>query len=278
MYVLFSRPSCSLLFRWIIVLAACLGVSSSCGAAAPPNVLFILADDLGYGDLGCYGQKLIQTPNLDRLAAGGMRFTQAYAGATVLRAVALLPDDGPTQRTCLHPRQPRDQARGASAHAGEHVHRGPLDEASRLPHGNHRQMGPRPSRLRQHAGQDGVRLLLWLQLSTKGPRILPGVPVAQQRKGDAQRPEIFARPDGRRGAGVCTTEPDEAVLSLSRVHHPARPVASAGPWTLRQGSLAGELKKIGGDDHADGPRRGPADGAVERTAVGRTDAGDFRQR
>jgi arylsulfatase A-like enzyme len=53
-------------------------------AAAPqPNVVFILADDLGYGDLGCFGQKLIKTPNIDRLAAEGMRFTQAYAGATV---------------------------------------------------------------------------------------------------------------------------------------------------------------------------------------------------
>lgn len=48
-----------------------------------PNVIFILADDLGYGDLGSYGQKLIQTPNLDWLAAEGKRFTQFYAGSTV---------------------------------------------------------------------------------------------------------------------------------------------------------------------------------------------------
>lgn len=48
-----------------------------------PNIIFILADDLGYGDLGCYGQDKIQTPNLDRLAKEGMRFTQAYAGSTV---------------------------------------------------------------------------------------------------------------------------------------------------------------------------------------------------
>ncbi|HPQ15994.1 MAG TPA: arylsulfatase, partial [Bryobacteraceae bacterium] len=48
-----------------------------------PNIVLILADDLGYGDLGCYGQKQIQTPNLDRMAAEGMRFTQAYAGSTV---------------------------------------------------------------------------------------------------------------------------------------------------------------------------------------------------
>src|SRR5512136_1034530 len=48
-----------------------------------PNILFILADDLGYGDLGCYGQKKIKTPNLDRLASEGMRFTCCYAGCTV---------------------------------------------------------------------------------------------------------------------------------------------------------------------------------------------------
>jgi len=51
--------------------------------AAPPNILFILADDLGPGDLGCYGQKKILTPNIDRLAGEGMRFTQMYAGAPV---------------------------------------------------------------------------------------------------------------------------------------------------------------------------------------------------
>lgn len=48
-----------------------------------PNIIFILADDLGYGDLGCYGQQLIRTPQLDRMAAEGMRFTQFYAGSTV---------------------------------------------------------------------------------------------------------------------------------------------------------------------------------------------------
>jgi arylsulfatase A-like enzyme len=52
-------------------------------SAGKPNILFILADDLGYGDMGCYGQQQIQTPNIDRLAAEGMRFTSAYSGSTV---------------------------------------------------------------------------------------------------------------------------------------------------------------------------------------------------
>jgi uncharacterized sulfatase len=52
-------------------------------AQSRPNVVFILADDLGYGDLGCYGQKRIRTPNIDRLAKEGLRFTDFYAGCTV---------------------------------------------------------------------------------------------------------------------------------------------------------------------------------------------------
>lgn len=54
-------------------------------AAVPdrPNIVFIMADDLGYGDLGCHGQKQFATPHIDRMAAEGIRFTNAYAGSTV---------------------------------------------------------------------------------------------------------------------------------------------------------------------------------------------------
>ncbi|MGH7943882.1 MAG: sulfatase-like hydrolase/transferase, partial [Opitutaceae bacterium] len=52
-------------------------------ASSRPNLIWIMADDLGYGDLGCYGQKIIKTPNLDRMAREGLRFPQFYAGATV---------------------------------------------------------------------------------------------------------------------------------------------------------------------------------------------------
>src|SRR3546814_20387162 len=65
-----------------VFLSAC---SSSKSEQKPlkPNIIFIMADDLGYGDLGCYGQQIIRTPNLDHMAAEGMRFTQFYAGSTV---------------------------------------------------------------------------------------------------------------------------------------------------------------------------------------------------
>ena len=51
--------------------------------AAKPNIIYIMCDDMGYADLGCYGQQYISTPNLDRMAAEGMLFTQAYAGSPV---------------------------------------------------------------------------------------------------------------------------------------------------------------------------------------------------
>jgi arylsulfatase A-like enzyme len=60
--------------------AAALSAQST---SSKPNIIFILADDLGIGDVGCYGQKRIQTPNIDRIAADGVRFTQVYAGDTV---------------------------------------------------------------------------------------------------------------------------------------------------------------------------------------------------
>ena len=48
-----------------------------------PNIIFIMADDMGYGDLGCYGQEIIKTPNIDKIATEGIKFTQHYAGSTV---------------------------------------------------------------------------------------------------------------------------------------------------------------------------------------------------
>jgi arylsulfatase A len=72
--------------RTIALCFACvvsLGGALRAEEARKPNVIYILSDDLGYGDVGCYGQTRIKTPSIDRIAAEGMRFTQSYAGCTV---------------------------------------------------------------------------------------------------------------------------------------------------------------------------------------------------
>ena len=71
--------------KFIYSLLASLLLVPALSAAEPrkPNIVFILADDLGYGDLSCYGQKKFQTPNIDRLASEGMKFTAHYAGNNV---------------------------------------------------------------------------------------------------------------------------------------------------------------------------------------------------
>ncbi|MEQ9407965.1 MAG: sulfatase-like hydrolase/transferase [Fuerstiella sp.] len=75
-----------------LIVALC--VCGSAVAAEPrgerPNIIYIMADDLGYGDLSCYGQKQIQTPNIDQLAAEGLKFTDHYAGHTVCRPSRLV--------------------------------------------------------------------------------------------------------------------------------------------------------------------------------------------
>ena len=67
-----------------VLTAVLLGASAALAmAAAKPNIIFILSDDLAQGDVGCYGQKLIRTPRLDRMAREGTRFTQGYCGTSV---------------------------------------------------------------------------------------------------------------------------------------------------------------------------------------------------
>ena len=71
------------IFVCLLLLVSCGGSPEPESAARKPNIVLIVADDLGYGDLGVYGQQEIRTPNLDRMAAEGLRFTDYYAGSTV---------------------------------------------------------------------------------------------------------------------------------------------------------------------------------------------------
>lgn len=77
------RPRLTCRWQTLAILAAVVCLPRATAAQQPPNIVLIMTDDMGYGDLGCYGHPTIRTPRLDRLAAEGMRFTQFYAGAEV---------------------------------------------------------------------------------------------------------------------------------------------------------------------------------------------------
>ncbi len=74
---------CRFLCRTALLVGAALAMASQAAAERPPNIIYIMADDAGYGDFSCYGQEKFSTPHIDRLAAEGMRFTQHYSGSTV---------------------------------------------------------------------------------------------------------------------------------------------------------------------------------------------------
>src|ERR1700694_2015144 len=69
--------------RWALCFGILVAGGGELRAAEKPNVILILADDLGWADLGCYGSKYHKTPHLDRLASSGVRFTDAYAACPV---------------------------------------------------------------------------------------------------------------------------------------------------------------------------------------------------
>ena len=77
-----KKVNLSLGIHSLLVVTA-IGAATNDAQASKPNIIYILADDMGYGDLGCYGQKEIKTPAIDKLAADGIRFTRHYAGSTV---------------------------------------------------------------------------------------------------------------------------------------------------------------------------------------------------
>ena len=75
---------------FLLCLALSLFLGQPFPAKAKPNLIYVVCDDLGYGDLGCYGQKVVKTPRFDRMAEEGLRFTDHYAGHTVCRPSRLV--------------------------------------------------------------------------------------------------------------------------------------------------------------------------------------------
>ena len=166
--------------------------------AKKPNVILMVADDLGYGDLGCYGQPRIKTPNIDKLANEGVRFTQAYAGSTVC---------GPSRCSLVH-----GAALGAFADARQHrhlaaaagLHDEPDVQGRRLQDEPVRQVEPGRDRDRRASEQEGLRRVLRLLLPDAGASLLPA--------------DAAAQPEGSEPAGQLGHQP-EAVCAR-RDHGP----------------------------------------------------------
>lgn len=79
----FIRPGISSAASAVLLLAAVVSLHAVDESNRKPNIIFIIADDIGYGDLGCYGATKVQTPHIDRLAAQGLRMTDAHSAASV---------------------------------------------------------------------------------------------------------------------------------------------------------------------------------------------------
>ncbi len=74
--------ACRVLYAALVLLFVAFAADDLCAAQRPPNIIFLLADDIGYGDLSCHGATLVKTPNIDRLAREGVRFTDAHSPAS----------------------------------------------------------------------------------------------------------------------------------------------------------------------------------------------------
>ena len=238
------------------LLACFIGVSAL-QASDRPNVVFILADDLGYGELGCYGQEKIRTPHLDRLASQGMRFLRPLLGSAGVRPLALRPHDREASRQRPDPGQPSGTAQFPGVHQGRatsDLRRRPNHsrsfQKSWLRHGGDGQVGAGSRRLHWRSQPAGLRPLLRLQLPGRRPLVLPQGALEKQRaRGDQQeadprppqaarrqgqdgglaRRELRVRPHPRRGSPLVerSRQRRQTVLPLPPVHRTPRRHAPA---------------------------------------------------
>ena len=138
-------------------------------ASAAPNIIFIMADDLGYGDLGCYGQKVIQTPHLDRMAKEGTRFTDFYAGSTVCAPSRCVLMTGYHTGRCFIRGNGKDNLRPADVTVAEVL------KAAGYKTCLAGKWGPRSRGLDRPPHAAGLRPLLRLPRSAPCPQLLPDV-------------------------------------------------------------------------------------------------------
>ncbi len=132
---------------WLPVFGIATAFSAIAAETPParPNIVVILADDVGWGDAGCYGATKVKTPHIDRLAREGQRFENGHASAAVCTPTrySLITGQYSWRQSGERFEQRRRQRRFPAAHSHHDDHRAGTAQASRLPHRPHRQMASR---------------------------------------------------------------------------------------------------------------------------------------
>ena len=187
-----------------------------------PNIIHIVSDELGYYELSCMGNPYLRTPNLDRMAAEGVRFTQALAGSSVCaptRCCLMTGKHSGHTSSALERRRHPAACRRGNHRVGA--------EASRLRHRGIRQVGLWRTRFHRRAGEARVRPVRRLLRPGSRALLLSRLHRPQQRgtaaprqPGRAQRPDVFPLRDCRRGDEVHPRQQGPSVLLLPPVTPP----------------------------------------------------------
>ena len=238
---------------------------------APPNIVFIMADDLGYADVGCYGRPDFKTPNIDRIAARGVRFLQGYANSAVCSATrtALI-----TGRYQYRLRVGLEEPLGGNTDVGlppEHPTLPSLLKTRRLRHDAHRQVAPRRAAQLRPAQE---RLRPFLRLPRRRRRLLPHTPAPARTRTSGTttcRSHQIGLPDGaasatarwtsstatrRRGSRSCS-----ACTSTRRTGRGKRPATRRNPSACARGIAASALRRRHAEDLSEDDR---GDGRADR--------------
>ncbi len=151
--------------------------SAAADRARPPNLIFVLSDDVAQGDLGCYGQQLIQTPRLDQMAAEGTRYMQFYCGTSVCAPSRSSFMTGLHSGHCPVRGNYEVPPEGQLPLPDETVTIAEVAKTSRLCDGDFRQVGHGILRHQRQSAETRSRPFLWLQLPTSCAFLFSNLPV-----------------------------------------------------------------------------------------------------